>query len=155
MPDDPNLHDDLSSTLQSAVDRKMAADEHVLMTISGAHGEGLVVTGLRVMILREQMPIVGSDTEVDCFDYAYEQIKTVLVEDAAGGGYLKLQLFVPPSDDKRVNIYFSSYDQSKFTAAAARIRILVEQTREGAMNTAVAAAQGLTMCPDCGAQVQD
>src|SRR5438067_10363392 len=90
MSEDASFRDPLSAALQSAIDKKLDVGEDVLMTLAGATGEALVVTGQRVMFAREQMPIVGSVTEVDCFSYSYEQIRTVLVEEAVGGGHLKL-----------------------------------------------------------------
>src|SRR5690348_5272909 len=128
------------------------------MTLAGASGEGLVVTDLRVMIVREQMPIVGGVTEVDCFDYSYEQIQTIVVEGAVGGGHLKLSLLAPPPDDHHVTLYFPSYDLPKFDAAAARIRLLLEQTRghliePPAAGGTVGVPAGGNLCSACGSAV--
>lgn len=155
MPDESSPHDTLPSHLQAVVDKKLASGEEALMTLSGASGEALVVTDRRVMIVREQMPIVGSETEVDCFDYSYEQIRTVLVEGAVGSGHLKLALFAPPPDDHHVTLVFPSYDLARFDMAAARIRLLVEQTQglTAIGNPAAPAAPVGAVCPKCSAKV--
>ncbi len=156
MPDESSMNDALAAGLQSSVDRKLTAGEGVLMSLAGAHGEALVATDRRVMIVREQMPIVASETEVDCFDYPYDQIHTVRVDAAVGGGHLKLVLLTPPVDDKEVTLYFPHYDLAKFDAAAARIRLLVEQTRsvpvgqEYATHPSAVTAQ----CLECGEIVE-
>jgi len=151
--EDSPLHDVLSDTLQRALDKKLTAGEEMLMTLAGAHGEGLVVTDRRVIILREQMPLLAGETVVDSFDYAFDLIESVRVEGAVGGGHLKLDLLAPPVDDKQVTLFFPSYDQQKFHAAAARMRMLVEQTRSvptrrrpNAKSTGKEPA-----CPRCGA----
>ncbi len=151
MPDDPSPRDPLASNLQSAVDKKLTLHEGVLMTLAGAAGEGLVVTDRRVMIVREQMPIVAGETVVDCFDYPYEQIHTVRVDGAVGGGHLKLVLITPPVDDKEVTLYFPIYDLSRFDSAAARIRMLAEQTRSIPVTAPPLELQSRRTCATCGA----
>jgi RNA polymerase subunit RPABC4/transcription elongation factor Spt4 len=159
MADESSFHDILTPALQNAANRKLRSGENALMTLAGATGEGLVVTDQRVLILREEMPIVGSDSEVDSFDYSYEQIQTVRVESAIGGGHLNLVLFAPPSDDQQVTLYFPSYDLAKFEACAARIRMLVEQTRgvpvASAADSAPAPPPSESACPKCGSPVTE
>lgn len=163
MSDDLSQHDVLPLALQSALDRKLAPNEKVLMTLAGASGEGLVVTDSRVVILREQMGVVGGAAGVDCFDHFYEQIQNVSVEGAVGGGHLKLILLNQPTDEHQVTLFFPSYDLAKFDAAAARIRLLAEQTRGVPASTVTAAdllstpapsGGSYAVCAVCGAAVQ-
>src|SRR5205085_10842841 len=72
MAEESSLNDVLPLVLQGTIDKKLLGGEQVLMTLAGASGEALVVTDQRVMIVREQMGMVGA-TEVDCFSHAYEQ----------------------------------------------------------------------------------
>lgn len=156
MADDSSLHDALPPALQAAVDKRMTGEEVALMSLRGASGEAIVVTDRQVMILREQMPIVGSKTEVDGFVYSYSQIRDVLVEEAVGGGHLKIVLFTPPPDEHYITLFFPSYDLGRFEAAAARIRLLAEQTRDHAVDIPAAtgghSVWGLP-CPACGGEV--
>lgn len=154
MPEEPSLQDVLPYTLQSAVDKKLTLGEAVLMALTGAQGEALVVTDRRVIITREQMPIVSAETEVDCFDYQFELISTVRVDGAVGGGHLTLVLTTPPLDDKAVTLYFPSYDLAKFDGAAARIRLLAGQTRSVPVGLVESVETDASPhCMECGANL--
>jgi predicted RNA-binding Zn-ribbon protein involved in translation (DUF1610 family) len=150
MPEEPLLLDELPQNLQTTLDKRLTANEAVLMRLSGAHGEGFVATDRRVFILREQMPIVGGQNEVDCFDYPYDRINTVLVEGAVGGGHLKLELHTHPVDVKETTLYFPPYYLAKFDAAAARIRLLAEQTRPVHVTPAGDRTETRQVCHSCG-----
>ena len=158
MADDSSLQETLANNLQAAIDKKLTVGEAVLMTLAGAHGEGLAATDRRVILVREQMPILGGETEIDCFDYPYDQISTVRVEDAIGGGHLRLLLITPPVDEKEVTLYFPPYALNTFDAAAARIRMLAEQTRSvpvgGTALTPVVNAPP-SLCNVCGLPVDE
>jgi hypothetical protein len=148
-----DLNETLPQALQSAVDRKLSPGEGVLMSLAGATGEGLVVTDQRVIILREQLPTLLSPNEVDCFTYVFEEIRGVRVEDAAGGGRLLLDLVTIPVDEKDVTLYFPSGDLSRFEEAAARVRLLAEQTR--GLEPVLAGPAGSELeCPHCAAAIQ-
>ena len=155
MEQDSSLIDQLAANLQTAIDKKLTVGEAVLMALSGAAGEAFAVTDKRVILVREQMPILGTAAEVDCFDYPYEQISTVRIEDAVGGGHLKLVLTTPPLDEKEVTLFFPHHVLNRFDAAAARIRMLLEQTRSVAVSPAGAAADHMqfTPCAQCGSPV--
>jgi hypothetical protein len=156
MPDSSSFRDAFSLALQSVVDKRIVPGEEILMSLAGATGEGLVVTDRRVMILREQMSLMGSVGEIDCFCYPYEQIHSIHLEDAVGGGHLKLDLLTIPSDEKHVTLFFPSYDVARFEAVAARIRLLVEQTRGGpaVVPTIPGEAPLAPICPRCGVAAQ-
>ena len=119
------------------------------MTLSGAAGEALVVTDRRVVIAREQMSIVGGQREIDSFDYSFEQIRGLLVDLAAGGGYLRLVLFAPPPDEQHISLYFPSYMRQKFEHAAARIRIMLEPTHI----SVIGSGPSSNGCKKCGADL--
>jgi RNA polymerase subunit RPABC4/transcription elongation factor Spt4 len=156
MADDLPLRDNLSPVLQCVIDNKLLTGENVLITLAGASGEALAVTDRRVIIAREQVAMVGG-TEVDCFSYFYEQIQTINVVDAVGGGHLNLTLFSQPTDPNQITIYFPSYDITKFEVAAARIRLLLEQTSGAPAVTPTAESPGSVQaftCPHCAAPVQ-
>jgi tetratricopeptide (TPR) repeat protein len=157
MADETLLNDVLPSALQSVVDKKLTAGEQVLMTLTGASGEGLVVTDRRVMILREQMPIVGVPTEIDCFDHAFEQIRSVDVAEVPGGGRLNLLLFTPPSSDEQATLYFPSYRMDRFETAAARLRLLGLPNSSPDVPASIADASGsllgVILCDQCGFRI--
>ncbi len=158
MADDSSLQETLADNLQAAIDKKLTVGEAVLMTLAGAHGEGLAATDRRVILVREQMPILAGETEIDCFDYPYDQISTVRVEDAIGGGHLRLVLITPPVDEKEVTLYFPPYALSQFDGAAARIRMLVDQTRSvpvGGVPVAPHVTAPPSLCKVCGLPVDE
>lgn len=153
MADEPSIHETLPDSLQRTIDKRLTAGEATLMSLCGANGEGLVVTDRRLVILREQMPIAG-ESVIDCFEYPYEQVRTVRIDSAVGGGHLLLDLVTPPLDDKEVTLFFPSYDQSKFDAAAARIRMLVENSRAVSLS-GPAMEETPILCAACGAEIAD
>lgn len=122
------LVQELPAGLQRGMATALPPDEEAFIMLAGAPGEGLVATARRVLILREQMPLVGTEARVDCFDYSYEQIRTVHVAETAGGGHLRLELVAPPSDDQHVGLYFSSSHLERFERAASCIRLVAQQT---------------------------
>lgn len=147
-----NLKQDLSMLLETALKEHLVPGESVEISLPGSFGEALAVTNKRVLVIRE---CGNANMKCDVYVYPFEAITGADVNSSGMGGYIEIKLSQPPSNQDEARVYFPSYEQVKFQAAAVFVNEAVASKAKPSISISALSsseAEGLLRkCQDCGA----
>lgn len=148
----PNLKQELSMMLDTALKERLLQGENTVISLPGSFGEALVITDKRAIVIRECEGVGG---RCDVHTYALGSVVGAETASSGMGGHIEIKLTEPPTSQDAARVYFPSYDQAKFQAAAQYIGQV--STRSAAPKAeplaAAAAVGGPDGCSNCGGVV--
>lgn len=155
---------DLPVNLERVFQEKVMQDEKAVISLPGAYGEAFILTCRRVMILREDTSSVTSSDRVNAYIYPVGRVQGAKVGFSGIGGSLSLSLTDSPKEVEAFTVFFPSYEQSRFEAAAAVINQLAASDSHSTVSSldTTVPAQSLSgsdpqvaagACPSCGTSV--
>lgn len=149
-----NLVEELPEGFQEAAARRLRPAEQIVISLRGSIGEALVVTGKRVLVLRERE--TGTSPEIDAHVHWLGTIRSVQAAAEGTAGILKIETSQPAPGQDTARIYFPAGDLAKFTAAAEVISAMAKQFADSQREDEGSRAQhGAAACPTCGARTAE